>query len=244
MYTWVMSLAIMGGLGYYFWREKFKTANPVSVNASPEVSAQEALPIMKEALEKTLGTYTANELAYCMAIAAIETNYGKGWNETRCPGGKAANNWGAVIGKDGFPCEDSNSDGSKYKTNFKVYDSPVDGAAGVVKQVLVNRPKVREALKGGDASVFRASLAMRRTSYYAGFCPKATKAYSTEDAKASFGKPDLNDGTRACEKEAVELHANAVAKKLAGIYPAMGGVNLVLSLGTYDEALSWFKQAA
>jgi len=195
-----------------------------------------AAPIMREAARAELGRDPSDfELAYLLAVAFLETSYGRGWKGAMV----GSNNWGAVqCGKAAqnapgcIPYEDSYSDGTKYAINFRSYPSAVDGARDVVKHVITNRPKTAEALRRRGGTAFDASYAMRREHYYGGFCPKATNRYGAEPAKVSLAKPDRDEGTRACEAEAVSLHANRahglmleIAQALKFGAPALGSID-------------------
>ena len=128
---------------------------------------QAAAAVMQEGAQKAIGRELApGELIYCLAVASLETSYGQAWKGA----GAGSNNWGAVQARPGepsFPHSDSYSDGRRYEQAFRTYPTPADGAADVVRHVLKHRPQVAAAL-GPGATVWRASLAMRRTTYFGG----------------------------------------------------------------------------
>jgi hypothetical protein len=90
----------------------------------------------------------------------------------------------------------------------------------------------------------RASYVMRRGSYYGGFCPKAQKRYGDEAAKSSFRYPDRDEGTRACSREAIELHAKTAYGHVRQI-AAANDEPVAIPLGTYEDAdEDWRKKNA
>lgn len=250
----------LGGGAYLLWRrlasgtmQSAPSASSLSPEFQPEAVSIDvpaakaaahkgARPIIEQAFQVALKRAgSLDEVQYVQAVASLETSYGRGWNETRCPGGNAANNWGAVQSKgDGFPCEDSYPDGTKYKQNFKVYASPVEGGADVVRHVLVHRPKTASALNERGATIYRASYAMRREVYYGGFCPKAVARYGSGIAKPSVATPDRDEGTQACAREAIELHAKTVNTKIREIASVLG--EPAMPLGTFEDADSWYRK--
>jgi hypothetical protein len=136
--------------------------------------------------------------------------------------------------------EDSHPDGTKYAVSFRAYASPEEGAADLARHTFGLRPGVVRGLSGGGASAFRASLAMRRERYYGGFCPQATKTYGAQTARASFGSPDRDAGTAACEREAVDAHARRADGIVAEVAQSVGDVQR-LPLGTFEDAIAWWK---
>lgn len=182
---------------------------------------------------------------YSLAIAVIESALGRGWSDERCPGAGTSNNWGAIISAGGgpsFACVDRRSDGSVYSVRFRSYPTAEDGAADVVRQVIVRRPKVVAALSGSGASAYRASYAMRRSQYFAGLCPTATSTYGAEAAQASFANPDRDEGTKACARQAISSHAQRAAREIQAIAVAIG--EPPLQLGTYEDADAWWRAGA
>lgn len=248
------SFASIMGVGWLVYRKKPGGMSSVldsipgfsgEVSSTPvEQNAHSgARPIMVAAFKRVMGRDpTLAEIQYVQAVANLETSYGKGWKDERCPGGSSSNNWGAVQARGGeaqFPCTDSHPDGSRYQQGFKVYATPEDGAADVVKHVFVNRPKTAAALASSSPTIFRASYAMRREVYYGGFCPKAVKQYGSAIAIPSYKNPDQDEGTKACAREAIELHATTAQRGINAIAKAMG--EPAMPLGTYDDADAWYR---
>lgn len=206
-------------------------------SASEAAMITGAAATMKEAFAKAGATMTDMSLQYCLAIAWLETSFGKGWST---PEGKASNNWGSVQAKAGEPSfawHDTYSSGEEYQQAFKTYPTPVDGAADVVRHVLLNRKSVERALSEDGASIWRASLAMRRTTYYGSWCKQAIARFGP--IKQSSQKNPQTEAELACEKEAVSLHVETVKAKLAVIVPVLGIA--ALPLGTYEDAIEWSK---
>lgn len=214
--------------------------NEPKTSATPQRLAahKAAAPIMTEAARSVLGRDpNADELAYLLAVAFLESSYGKGWKGAMV----GSNNWGAVqcgkASQNAPGCilyQDSYSDGTPYSVSFRSYPSAVDGAADVAKHVLVHRPRTAEALSRKGATAFDASYAMRREKYYGGFCPKASNRFGAEAAKVSLGSPDRDEGTRACEAEAVSLHANRAQGLMLEIAQALG--TTAMPLGAFETA--------
>jgi hypothetical protein len=212
--------------------------------ASPTNTASHkaARPIVREALIKLLGREpTPAELQYGPAIGWLETNYGRGWKGPMV----GSNNWGAVQCAKGstLPCisyEDSRADGTKYTVSFRKYDSPVDGAADMLRHVFKLRPITAGALTSSRPTVFRASYAMRREKYYEGFCPKATKQFGSAAVRASLANPDKDDATRACAREATTAHAERADSIIAQIAGSLGEF-MDMPLGTYEDAAGYYR---
>ena len=205
-----------------------------------------ARPIMAQAFKNVMGRDASPiELQYAQAVAWLETSYGNGWKGAMV----GSNNWGAVqcsgAAQSGAGCiayEDSYPDGTKYKVSFKSYPSPTAGAEDVVRHVFVQRPKTGSVLSSSKPSAFRASYAMRREKYYGGFCPQATAQYGGEPARASFGKPDRDAGTKACMAEAVAAHAKLTGSLAQEIATANGDPN-TLPQGEFADADKWWSGA-
>jgi len=117
-------------------------------------------------------------VAQAQAIQAVsrgESAYGRGWKTAE---GQNSNNWGAVqAGKppcnpassfeytDSFPNKDGTS--TKYQACFKKYATPEEGAAHVVRLLMISRPTTRDAALSG--SLHGVSKTMYDTGYYQGF---------------------------------------------------------------------------
>lgn len=204
---------------------------------------QGAAEVMKRAYGNVLSRSPSDaELTYLLAVAKLETSFGRGWKEPM----KASNNWGAVqCGKSVdpstcIPYEDSYPDGRRYKISFRSYPTPEDGAGDVVKHILVHRPGVEAALKSDNPTIFRASLTMRRTSYYGGFCPKTVSKYGGYGRLIGQRDPQ-SPSEWSCEREAVEMHAKSVVSKIASEIASALGTE-PMALGTYEDALAWYSK--
>lgn len=207
-------------------------------SAADKAMVQGASAVMAQAETAVLGhPATDYEHQYLLAVAWLETSFGH-WTGA----GVGSNNWGAVQARPGeasFDWHDSKSDGSTYSQPFKTYATPVDGASDVVRHVLVNRPQVADALDDSSATIWRASLAMRRTTYYGSWCLKAVKDFGA--IKQSSQKNPQTPGEIACEKEAVGLHVGTVQAKIKKIAPALGVSPI--PLGSYEDAIAWYNSA-
>lgn len=218
----------------------------VQVSANEAAAHKAARPIIEQAIQRIEGRPgTPQELQYGGAVGWLETNYGRGWSQ---PEMKTANNWGAVSCK---PTDantdtcvpgqtDHYPDGTAYTTGFRKYPTSVDGAADELTHILKIRPMTYAALHSSAPTFFRASYAMRRETYYGGFCPVATKKYGQADTQISFKSPDKNDATRACSEEAVSQHAHTAHRNAMAIAKALGEP-LSMPLGTYEDADAWYR---
>lgn len=255
-----ISIGLLGsvGLGWLVWRAgndsgPLSSLIPVSIApelaSTVEMTAQRkaahigARPIIEQAFKEVMGRpATPYEAQYAQAVGFAESSYGKGWQDPM----KACFNWGAVqcpannqTGPGCVPYGDSHSSGEKYAVSFRCYGSDLEGAKDLIKHVFKHRPATATIIAAKDGTTFRASYAMRREAYYGGFCPKATAAYGAAAAKASFGHPDRDAGTRACMAEAVGLHAKRVHGLMREIAFATGD-KYVFPLGTFDDADKWY----
>lgn len=225
------------------------TGNPSPAEAGAHKAAR---PIVREALKSLLGKEpTLAQIQYGQSIGFLESSYGKGWGKppSKCvaagfpmdvPGAQASNNWGAVQSRDGsgFDWCDSNPDGSVYKQKFRSYASPEEGARDKLAHTFKHRPSVLQALSDPGATVWRASLAMRRTKYYGSWCPKAVARYGASANK--YGEPGSSGPARACEQEAAELHAKRAFGIINNIAAALGE-KVAIPLGTYEDAVKWYE---
>lgn len=204
--------------------------------------------VLEQGFQLALGRQgTLAELQYVQSVGGFaESSYGRGWK------GAMANcfNWGAVQcnannrNQPGgcAPYEDSHSSGEKYSQEFRCYTSNAEGAADLVRKVIKDRPRTAAAL-AAHRSIFDASFAMRRERYYGGFCPKATTAHGKETANASFGKPDRDGGTLACQQEAVTGHAERIHHGMRVIAASLAE-RLAMPLGDYDSARERYMKEA
>jgi hypothetical protein len=265
------SLAAALGGGFLVWRgwgfltRKESAASPPDTSLAPNepaptLSAAEkanhvwARPIVRQALKELLGREpTLAELQYGQSIGHLESSYGKGWG--RAPKGRehiphdvqgamASNNWGAVHAtgsQPGFAWSDTKSNGEPYAQRFRSYESPSDGAKDKLRHTFIARPIVAEALSSDWPSVWRASLAMRRTMYYGSWCPKAVARYGKAVGDiAAQRNPDASEGNTACEREAAELHAKKAYDSIKRIAAALGE-RVAVPLGTYEDAYTWYQ---
>lgn len=141
-----------------------------------------ARDVIRVAFKRLFGRYpTLSEEQLAQSTALLESHYGMGWKE----GGKDSNNWGAVqcckpkngtcptnafLYTDTTPQKDGTS--KKYSICFKKYDSPVDGAVDLLKEIFQSGYKARGqktqmAAQLGSIPMFSAS--MYDGSYYEGF---------------------------------------------------------------------------
>lgn len=232
-----------GGGGGFAWDSVSETIPPGSAR---DVWAR---GIVKPALESLLGREPSlAELQYGQSVGKIESSYGAGWNKCPCTdpsdcdvaAAQASNNWGAVqakAGQPGFSWCDTNPDGSKYKQRFRSYATPQEGAADKLRIMFRNMPAVAASLASDGATVYRASLAMRRSTYYGGWCPKAISQYG--QAANRYGDPKGVPAALACEAEAVAQHAKR-AKQVIDAIAAANRDPKALPLGTLEDAVSWF----
>lgn len=124
---------------------------------------------------------TRSELQAIQAVAAGESQYGRGWNDkdNACPGGNS-NNWGAVQTRHRPPCPPGTFEtgdthpgaggSTPYRACFRCYASPADGAAHVVRLIMTSPRAVAAGTPGaaGSSDVERFSRAMYRQGYYEG----------------------------------------------------------------------------
>lgn len=198
--------------------------------------------VMLEAFRELYGREpTLAELQYAQAVGWAETSYGQAWKREMM----GSNNWGAVHcplnGQTGPGCisyTDHHPDGTPFTVSFKSYETPKDGAKDLLKHIFTHR-STGQALQGGDT--YRASYLMRRQSYYGGFCPQATKEFGAGPAKSSLKSPDASEGTQACAKEAIGLHAGRIHQIIQDMAVANGDPS-VLGLGNYEAADAWYRE--
>lgn len=253
---WV-SLGVLGagGLLYLIGRRLLPVAqaaskaldapqwDPVATKPSNVEVHKAARPVVVEALTRLLGRApTLAEIQYGQAIGWHEGRYGRGWKGAMV----GSNNWGAVqcaknSTADCTPYEDSYADGTKYEVSFRRYATPTEGAQDMLRHVFIRRPNTARALSDGDATVFRASYAMRRERYYEGHCPQAKKRFGAQAVRASLGSPDRDDATRACAEEATRVHAKLSASVIATIAGACGDPG-ALRLGSWEDADTWYRK--
>jgi len=134
------------------------------------------------------------------AISDLESSYGRGWSGPMV----GSNNWGAITcGKSPdesgacppgcSPNKDSSPYSGEYVTCFRRWDTPAEGAAGLIK-LLSKWPEVIAAIESGNLD--EVSWTMRQRNYYLGF------------------KTD--------PREAAREHAGALEKRTKEIAEALG----------------------
>ncbi len=248
------TIAIGAGIGLALWAVRRFGApgamvaklDPLKSNPQNAERHRWARPIVSAAIKSIIGRAPSIvETQYGQAIGWLESSYGRGWGKCPCKntecdmaGAAASNNWGAVQAKGGVPsfqwC-DTNPDGSEYAQHFRSYDSPEAGAADMLSHIFKSRKAVADALKSEGATVYRASLAMRRTTYFGGWCPNAIKG----GAVSSYGDPKGDPKKLACEAEAVAMHAKR-AKTIIDDVAASNSDPGAMPLGTLEDAIRWY----
>lgn len=214
-----------------------KQAPPAKVNAE---TARWAEGVARAAFVRTVGREpTGAELLYILGVGKYETTWGNAWTGA----GKGSNNWGSVHAtgsQDSFEWTDSHSDGTRYPQKMRKYATPEDGAADLVRHIIVLRPRVADALDDSGATLWRASLAMRRSAYYGSWCLKAVQKYGKGVASVAVQKNPTSEGDLACEREAVGLHVWRMSLETRGIALAVGDLAPIPD-GTYEDALAWYS---
>ena len=201
------------------------------------------------------------EIQAIQGVAALESSYGKA-KIMNVEGTQKLNNWGGVQcpkGSSGPNCvllHDKYPNGKTFSVSFRSYPTPADGCADTIRHILFFRPRTAALLAAGPASsnnpesedegatFFRFSYIMRRDRYYGGFCKNAFKEYG--DAVGgikSLEHPDSNDACKACAKEAVEGHVQAMRQNLDQAL-ASNALNepYAMPLGTYEDADAWYHK--
>lgn len=244
--AWGLQKLLAGGVSVPFIPH-LSDPNDPSLQPVPGTNPQrhiQARGILTEAFQNVLGRPpTLAEIQYAHAVAEEETSYGGGWKGAMI----GSNNWGAVQcpanaqgGPDCIPYQDSQSSGQTYSIAFRRYATPVQGAEDVIRHIFKLRPITAASLAAGEPTYF-TSYDMRREKYYGGFCPLATKAYGSEPANASFAHPDRDAGTKACEEEAVGLHAHRSHAIIQNVAAALGE-RVAVPLGNFADAdAAWQK---
>lgn len=162
---------------------------------------------------------TGYELVWPGAVAAAETSFGQGWvkpNEA-C---KGSNNWGAVQAVGSQPaCQgtDTMPDRKSYAQGFRVYASPEEGAADAIKRVFASAGD--GILANPKTTSYEFSRALRRGTYYGGWCDRAVATFGKAAAKLGVPK---NEAELACEAEAVDTHVKWMRPHVEGLSMALG----------------------
>jgi hypothetical protein len=157
------------------------------------------------------------ELQGWAAVALVETQYGSGWKGAMA----GSNNWGAVQAKPGQPSapwQDQHPDGTVYSQPFRVYSTPEEGAADLIRHLTALRPMTWAAMRAGDW--WQAGDAMRQESYFGGWCPKAAAKFGGQAVRGlSKGPVDSwPEAQRACHLEAFPVYSaklRAYSKQVA-----------------------------
>lgn len=99
------------------------------------------------------------------AQAHLESNYGLAQYVNKTipegqPGHSSGviNNWGAVQGQPGFLASDTHADGSAYTAHYKIYATPAEGAADMIRHMTVLRPTSWKHMLEGDIDAWSKSM--------------------------------------------------------------------------------------
>jgi hypothetical protein len=152
------------------------------------LSDAEARKVILQAFElRGLPTPQLSELQGVGAIGRLEGGYGSALG--------GINNWGMVQCRHRAPCQpgcaeatDTSAAGVKYQGCFRVYDSPIAGAADMLREIY-RRPGTPEAMRAGDATAVAAT--MRAGGYFeapAAFYAKGIASNASHIAKR-LGEP-------------------------------------------------------
>lgn len=144
----------------------------------PPIDDQEAKEVLSVAYQGLWGDSDPNlfALGIAQAIGLMEGNYGR-WGPKN-----ASNNWGAITrapNTDGscpsgsFKHGDSSFEKGQYQTCFKLYDTSLDGATDLLRELYLNRPDVFQAAVDGD--IRGVAQAMYASNYYTGTAPHDKK---------------------------------------------------------------------
>jgi hypothetical protein len=109
---------------------------------------------------------TLQALQIVQAVGRFEGGYG----HANDPAWAGSNNWGAIQCGHGPPCgvdcfehADTHADGTPYTTCFRRYPSAIDGARGLVHELL-RRPAVAGVIDSGNATA--VANAMHASKYF------------------------------------------------------------------------------
>jgi hypothetical protein len=199
------------------------------------------------ALRAVLGREpTMAEIQYTQAVGWLEGNYGKAK-----PGGSdAINNWGGVHCPTGMPIGEGNcrrgkdkySNGKVFRVGFLSYNDPYDGCLDMVKNI---NARGSYGVLGETGTVMATSLVMRRGSYYGSYCPKAVAQYgsTSQTGYLSLVAPYLSEATRACDQEAIELHAGKVYDLIVNEIGPANKDGEGIKLGDFESTDQWFQNS-
>ncbi|HUU96630.1 MAG TPA: hypothetical protein VM487_12895 [Phycisphaerae bacterium] len=152
------------------------------------LSDAEARSVLLQAFEaRGLPPPQLSELQGVGAIGRLEGGYGSALG--------GINNWGMVQCKTRPPCPpgcaettDKNAAGVAYQGCFRVYDSPLEGATDMLREIY-RRPGTPEAMRAGDALAVAAT--MRAAGYFeasAAYYAKGIASNASHIAKV-LGEP-------------------------------------------------------
>lgn len=189
----------------------------VQVYKLPAERHKWARGVLERAAQARGLTPSRAELQGWAAVALVETQYGAGWK----PPMVGSNNWGAVQAVKGQPSrqwQDQHPDGTVYQQAFREYATPEEGAADLIRHLTTLRPMTWAAMRSGDW--WRTADAMRRETYFGGWCPKAAAKYGGAAVRVMpKGDPSTwSDATRACHEEAFPVYGakmRAYARQVA-----------------------------
>lgn len=178
------------------------------------MSDGQAREVVRAAFAKRgLDSPRLSELQGVQAIGRFEGRYGS-W--------KAANNWGAVqCGRppcpgDCFEHGDTDAEGVPYSACFRIYPSPVAGAADLVRE-LYRRAGVPEAMRAGNADLIAHH--MRKTGYFEAPEKLYAKAIASNAKQIALNNNEPLQVVRAGDK-ADPLGVDADEETDAGIFAA------------------------
>lgn len=243
----------IGGLAYYYLmgdNEPEPQFVPNAITPAQADQAREAYLTLLQATKNVLGRNDPAIVQYAFANGRLETGWGR-WPFKTAAGEKVDNqhNWGSIHCRESdiscVEASDAHSSGNttdaRYVQRFRAYPNALAGAEDMVREMFVRRPQVLRALTASDPSVMGASIAMRRTKYVTGWCPKATVKYGAKAVERSFAHPDESVAAAECAKEAITTHAKTIGQALADFLPAVK-VSKALRFGSYDQDFAAYKR--
>lgn len=214
------------------------SAMPAAPSSEPTSPHAWARPILARAYRAVFPGREASraELQFLAAWAWVESRYG------RAGGLKGSHNWGSVLcgpadpAEHCFPFVDHFSDGSVTHVRARKYADDDDGAADLVRQCMVVRPRSGVAIREG-LMLYRPAVALRRERYYGGLCP-VTSSRMRAQGKSS----DEIRRSPDCAREATTGRALAVWAAVKEIAAALFEP-VAWQLGSYDDGVAWWQKA-
>lgn len=158
---WIIALALMAIAIEYI-------TPPEPPPKSFPVGDRYARALIAKSLTRELGREPCPaELQAIQAVARYESEYGKGWKDA----GIGSNNWGAIVSPTcdpewSFSYGDSSPARGKYTACFVRYDTPMAGAAALVRTIVRRDSVMVNLCSLPHLEQFAASLYV--TNYYAG----------------------------------------------------------------------------